>query len=106
MILRRMEAAYDPTSPTPPKRGEPLKNWVFEANRAEKWISEDNWLEMKSFLKKIGSNRLLRAETLTVSFTKPWNSLAETVVGVRDTSDVALQSSKWWRRRELNPRPR
>jgi site-specific DNA recombinase len=87
-------------------RLEPLKNWVFEANQAEKWGSANNWSEMKSFLKKVGSNRILRAETLTVSFTKPWNSLVETVVAVRDTSDVSLQSSKWWRRRELNPRPR
>jgi hypothetical protein len=82
---------------------EPLKNWVFEANQAEKWVSDENWSEMKSFLKKVGSNRVLRAETLTVSFTKPWNSLAETVVALRDISHVSLQSSKWWRRRELNP---
>jgi len=87
-------------------RLEPLKNWFFEANQAEKWISEENWSEMKSFLKKVGSNRFLRAETLTVSFTKPWLSLAETVVAVRDTPDVSQQSSKWWRRRELNPGPK
>lgn len=52
----------------------------------------------------LGSNRILRAETLTVSFTKPWNSLAETMVAVRDTSDASLQSSKWRRRRELKLR--
>ena len=84
-------------------RLEPLKNWVFEANQAQKWVSEENYGEMKSFLKKVGSNRLLRAETLTVSFTKPWNSLAETVVAVRDTSDASLQSSKWWSLGESNP---
>lgn len=31
---------------------EPLKNLVIEANQAEKWVLENNWLEMKSFLQK------------------------------------------------------
>src|SRR6185503_14788914 len=66
-------------------RLEPLRNWILEANQAEKLVSEDNWPEMKSLLKKVGSNRLLRAQTLTVTFTKPWNSLAETVVACRDS---------------------
>jgi hypothetical protein len=86
-------------------RLEPLRNWVLKANQAEKWVSEDNWLEMKSFLQTVGSNRLLRAQTLTVTFTKPANSLAETNIFVRSTTDVSAQSSRWWRRRELNPRP-
>jgi site-specific DNA recombinase len=85
-------------------RLEPLRNWVLLGNQAETWASEDKWLEMKSFLKKVGSNRLLRAQTLTVSFTKPWNSLAETVVAVRDSSDVSATNSRWWSRRESNPR--
>ena len=63
-------------------RLEPLRNWILEANQAEKWVSEDNWLEMKSFLQKVGSNRLLRAQTLTVSFKKPFDLLAETNVAV------------------------
>jgi hypothetical protein len=50
---------------------EPLKTFILEANQAEKWASDENWLEMKSFLKKVGSNRHLRAQTLTVSFKKP-----------------------------------
>jgi hypothetical protein len=31
-----------------------------------------------------------------VTFTKPFDSLAETVVAVRSTSDLSEQSSKWW----------
>jgi hypothetical protein len=61
---------------------------------------------MKSFLQKVGSNRLLRAQTLTVSFKKPFDLLAETNLAVRNTTDVSAQSSDWWRRRELNPRPK
>jgi len=87
-------------------RLEPLRNWVFEANMAENWVSTDNWLEMKSFLKKIGSNRRLRAQTLTVSFTKPSCLLAENNLAVRSTLDVSARNAGWWRRRELNPRPR
>jgi site-specific DNA recombinase len=77
-------------------RLEPLRNWILEANQAEKWASEGNLLEMKPFLKKVGSNRLLRAQTLTVSFTKPWNSLAETVVATRDSFDISATCSRWW----------
>jgi len=86
-------------------RLEPLRNWILEANRAEQWVSEDNWLEMKSFLIRVGSNRLLRAQTVTVSFKKPFDLLAQTNLAVRSTHDVSEQSSRWWRRRELNPRP-
>jgi hypothetical protein len=84
-------------------RLEPLKKWVLEANQAEKAVSENNWLEMKSFLQKVGSNRLLRSQTLTVSFTKPAYLLAENNIAVRSTNDVSAQNSRWWRRRELNP---
>jgi hypothetical protein len=38
----------------------------------------------------------LRAQTLTVTFTKPANSLAETNIFVRSTTDVSAQSSRWW----------
>ena len=87
-------------------RLEPLRKWVLAANAFEKAVSNDNWLEMKSFLKKVGSNRLLRAQTLTVSFKKPFDSLAETNIAVRDLADENSQCSRWWRRRELNPRPK
>jgi hypothetical protein len=40
--------------------------------------------------------RLLRAQTLTVSFKKPASLLAETVLDVQRTSELSSQSSKWW----------
>jgi len=88
------------------KRLEPLRKWVLEASTAQNAVISDNWLEMKSFLQKVGSNRFLRAQTLTVSFKKPFDSLAETVVAVRNLPDENAQCSRWWRRRELNPRPK
>src|SRR6266576_2953529 len=78
-------------------RLEPLRNFIFEANQAEKWVKEENWLEMKSFLKKGGSNRRLRAQTLTVSFKKPFDSLAETVLDVQRTTSESERCSRWWR---------
>jgi hypothetical protein len=51
---------------------------------------------MKALLKKVGSNRLLHAQTLTVSFKTPWNYLAETNVAVRSTDDISVRTSVWW----------
>ena len=77
-------------------RIEPLRSFILEANQADKWVKEENWLEMKSFLRKVGSNRLLRTQPLTVSFTKPFDSLAKTNQAVRNTHDLSAQSSRWW----------
>ena len=76
---------------TPTDRLEPLRNWILEANQASKWVAEENWLEMKSFLKRVGSNRLLRAQTLSVSFKKPWNYLAKTTVALRGATKSLLE---------------
>ena len=84
---------------------EPLKNLIFEANQAHKWVFENNWLEMKSFLQKVGLNRQTRSQTLTVSFKKHWCSLAETTVAAQRATSESERNSIWWRRRELNPRP-
>jgi hypothetical protein len=85
---------------------EPRKNLVLEANQAQKWVKEKNWLEMKSFLQKVGLNCHLRSQTLTVSFKKHWCSLAETTVAAQRATSESERNSVWWRRRELNPRPR
>jgi hypothetical protein len=77
-------------------RLEPLRKWVLEANTATIPVSNDNWLEMKSFLENVGSNRLLRAQTLTVTFKKPFDSLAETTLAAHSTTDVFTINSKWW----------
>jgi hypothetical protein len=77
-------------------RLEPLRNWILEANALNTAVINNDWLEMKSFLQKVGSNRLLRAQTLTVSFKKPFDCLAETSLAIRNTSDVSEQCSRWW----------
>ncbi len=54
-----------------------MRNWIIEANQAENIALQENFSEMKNFLKTIGSNRRLEADALSVSFKKPWNYLAE-----------------------------
>jgi site-specific DNA recombinase len=87
-------------------RLEPLRNWILEANQAIQTIAEEDWGKMKTFLLQAGSNRLLHAQTLRVSFKKPWDFLAETNLAVRRTDSLSEQTSLWWRRGELNPCPR
>ena len=82
---------------------EPVKNLIFEANSAQKWVFENNLLEMKSFLQKVGLNREIRSQTLTVSFKKPFDLLAETTVAAQRAATESERNSIWWRRRELNP---
>jgi hypothetical protein len=74
---------------------EPMKNWIIiEANTGVKWLSEENYLEMKSFLKKVGSNRLLQGQTLTVSWEKPWKLFAETVSAARQRAGKNIVGSQ------------
>ena len=87
-------------------RLEPLREWILEANTVNQMVADENWLKMKSFLKKTGSNRLLHAQTLRVLFKKHWNRLAETNLAVRGGASFSEQTSLWWRRGELNPCPR
>jgi hypothetical protein len=88
------------------KRLEPLRNWVLEANTAKNGLFSENWLEMKSFLQKVGSNREIRSQTPTLSFKKHWCSLAKTTVAANQAASESERNSIWWRRRELNPKRR
>ena len=80
---------------------EPLKNLILEANQAHTWLFQNNVLEMKSFLQKVGLNHVFYSQTLTVSFKKHWSSLAETTVAAHRATSESERNSKWWRRWEL-----
>ncbi len=84
-------------------RLEPLRNWILQANQASKWAAEKSWLEMKSFLKRVGSNRLLHAQTLSVSFKKPWNYLAKTTVALRGATSLLERNSRMVEARGVEP---
>ncbi len=77
-------------------RLEPLRNWISEANQVRNSVSENNLLKMKSFLIKVGSNRLLRAKTLRISLIKPWNFLAETNLAARTAGTISERTSLMW----------
>ena len=99
-----MEAKIVALEKTKANRVEPLRNWISEANYGEKLISNGDFGEMKSFLQKVGLNRVFRDQTLTVSFLKPWDSLAQTIEASFADNEFTHVSEKWWRWRELNPR--
>jgi hypothetical protein len=86
-------------------RLEPLRNWILEANQTQKLLPEENVLKLKSFLLRVGSNRLLDGQSLNISFKSPWNFLALINRAVRGTASVFAKSEPWWRRGELNPCP-
>ena len=48
------------------------RNWIIEANQANNLARQENFSEMKNFLKTIGSNRRLAAGRLSVGFKMPW----------------------------------
>jgi hypothetical protein len=54
---------------------------------------------------QIGSNRFFTHSNLNCYLPKLRNLLSKTTVANLNISDVSEQSSNWWRRRELNPRP-
>ena len=69
----------------------------FEPNQQDYRFGEDHYSRLEP---------LFATQTLTIPLTKPWNSLAETVVVARDSPDASAANSRWWRRRELNPGPK
>ena len=52
-----------------------VRNWIIEANQAKNFVLDNNFSEMKNFIKKIGSNRRILNQRLFVDFKKPWNYL-------------------------------
>ena len=56
---------------------EPAREFVLKLNYAEKLLRSENYPEMKTFLKNIGSNHILRDQKLIFSFNFPFNFVAE-----------------------------
>ena len=79
------------------------RNWILEANQAKNLASQDNFSEMKNYLKKIGSNRLLAAGRLEIDFKKPFDSLAKLPTEARGEAPSEATNSIWWTHRESNP---
>ncbi len=79
---------------------EPAKEFVLKLNYAEKLLNSENYQEMKTFLKNIGSNHILQNQKLIFSFKTPFNLAAEPRSGEAET----LTYPKVWTRPDLNRR--
>ena len=56
---------------------EPLKNWIIEANMAQKTLLGGNFEAKAELLKKIGSNRLIKAGKALILLENSQKILAE-----------------------------
>ena len=81
------------------------RNWILEANQAKNLALQDNFSEMKNYLKKIGSNRRLAAERLEIDFKKPWHFLAEMPAEARREAPSEATNQLWWTVPDSNRRP-
>jgi DNA invertase Pin-like site-specific DNA recombinase len=56
---------------------EPVREFVLKLNYAEKLLNSENYPEMKTFLKNIGSNHILQNQKLSFCWKFPFNLAAE-----------------------------
>ena len=77
---------------------EPAREFVLKLNYAEKLLNSENYQEMKTFLKNIGSNHILQNQKLIFSFNFPFNLAAEPRSGEAET----LTYPKVWPQPESN----
>ena len=72
------------------------RNWIIEANQAKNIVCQENFSEMKNFLKTVGSNRQISVRTLAVDFKIPWQMLAETNAATENAETKTGIDSKMW----------
>ncbi len=73
---------------------EPLRQWILDAQKAEKLASSNDLPELKSFAEKIGTNRRLVDKSVRWDLAKPWNLPVE-----------FRGSFIWWAPWDSNPEP-
>ena len=79
---------------------EPAREFILKLNYAEKLLNSENYQEMKTFLKNIGSNHILQNQKLIFSFNFPYNLTAEPQSGEAET----LTFPKVWTQGESDSR--
>ena len=78
---------------------EPARDFVLKLNYAEKLRNSDNFSEMKTFLKNIGSNHILQNQKLNFCWKFPFNLAAER----SEAAHKSLTFTEMCPRRESNP---
>ena len=81
---------------------EPAREFVLKLNYAEKLLNSENYPEMKTFLKNIGSNHILQNQKLYFSWKIPFNLAAEPRSGEAES----LTNSSVCPGRDSNPHGR
>ena len=91
---------------------EPLRNWILDTKKASELASSNNYLEMKEFVLKIGTNPYLSNKQISFSVSPLWNFVAshntKTVISAptaRRRAASCDESRVLWTREESNPRP-
>ena len=84
---------------------EPMRLFILDSKQAKIIASKENLPAKRDFLKKSGSNPLLRDRALVVSWQNPWKILVDfpLPVAVGDTDSASCPD--WLRRQDSNLRP-
>ncbi len=77
---------------------EPAKRFILVAKQAEIIALQENFSEKKNFLKKIGSNRILRERKVSVLAEMPWKILVNLPAEARSAEAAITQHTIWLRR--------
>ena len=80
------------------------KNFILTANQAQIAALRGNFSEKKNFLKKIGSNPLLRERLVFIEYKNPWKLLENSSAEARGEAPSEAANSIWWARKGSNLR--
>ena len=72
------------------------RNWILETNQAKNLALQENFSEMKNFLKKVGSNQKIENLSLSIFWKSPWDYLAKAHAEPRSGEAGKLSNSEWW----------
>ena len=81
------------------------RNWILETNQAKNLALQENFSEMKNFLKKIGLNRQISQQKLSIDFKKPFDLLAKLPAEARGEVPSKTANSIWWTIPDSNRSP-
>jgi len=84
---------------------EPAKNFILEVKQAKNIASQENLSVKRDFLKKIGSNRILRDKRVGLNVNLPWQIAYETPSVARARGEGGAERTVMLGGRDSNSRP-
>ncbi|MDP2683989.1 MAG: hypothetical protein Q8P20_02925, partial [bacterium] len=84
---------------------EPAKNFILEVKQAKIIASQENLSVKRDFLKKIGSNRILRDKRVGLNVNLPWQIAYETPSVARARSEGGAERTVMLGESDSNRRP-